>query len=1433
MWQLRTLLLAAAALLAMLVLSDAQQLTGTFTVGVAASLTGAFSEWTEAVNGYKLWANTINAAGGIPLHDLSGVTYSYGVKLVVRDDLSTADGHTAAVKALLQVDNAHFILGASPIFAESESIAVNTAGVLNFHCCTGSASIFARKQTNVFGISADNALYTSELFTEFRSKNIFKIAVIYRDDLKELQSTCQGVIAQASAQLLSVTLEIKYTNSSVLGNLVGQLAASQAEALVFCGLSSESSTVAGLIAVQRKPLKAIVLGGAYSRDWNEQLGSLSVSVLSFAHWAPDLPRKDAFWGGSTAYAGKYKSIYNKDPSFVAAAASATGYTLQSVLPDVFRQCTLSSAALSDPAVLLFTSGAITCTDNNNRGQDRLVTTLAIANMDTFYGANQGYTPVILQTYEVTESLQKAYKPSLVLPLVTATRPLLLPQHNLYAPTCQPGTFKGTDEFLDCIPCNPGEFQEFPGRTNCELCPRNSIANSSAMPECLLCPANTVTVQRGSTQLTDCICQAGYYSETGLSGVACKPCPNNAVCQGDTALPAPLSGFYAERDAPFTMYSCNPSRQCTGNFTCADGYRGRMCYYCASGHYRLLGNCVRCPGQATSVAGYLLVLAAVWIVINVSFARTIEHLMVVVNFCQLLSIVVSFSLNWPAQLYQIMSFSSILSFEMDSLEPTCLAPNWRFEHNLIVQLLLPVAITALVALWCLFTYIIYRIKQRGASRSVRAAASLKMAQTAPWKQVLYALLDVPSDAREMKETVLERFAVPLNFLNIGYLVLLKYCLSSFSCTTINGVAYMSASPGDLCYTTKHWDLVLMGLTGLVIYNGGFILLYGNVIYWLRKGRALGDKFPLLLYGWMYEKYEAHYYWYESVILVQRTGLVLVSLFIKDPALQAVIGLIITVSVLLMDIRTSAYVDKQIHILQAGMDGVLSALLVAGLLFYNPLSSKGVVRIAEVVLLVAVLAAFSSAIISIFQGVLQRLAIMYLMSKHRPIAYKMGQRVKGYRHVWLRRCSAEDWDDWHRLCMVLIDYCHPTSEVSYLSLKKVGRFWRYLMTNFPETIDYLVSVDEEQRTHFNQFIEVLYDHFFDTSEEHQYQLYYFVNDKHKIMKTAFAKAKGTQAATELGAAMNRSVKIANATTVLSAVKHFKRGLASGAIATPAGGATSTVRDSGVNIRITADGGLSGRPSGAETELTTTEEGYRTQCSVADSAGEVIKPNKPVTEGKALQNGIMMAMAASRRAPPPAQISPTTRPAKPPTPTGLPTRVSGTPEPNSGRTASPAPTSAAPWDGAASPLAPRPLSRVPSSSYEEVLVIGSDAGASLFAAPAAAGARASSGGARGASSTSLPAAASSRLRSHSTMSPLGPSAGDVALPLGNPDVEELAFGSDTEHLGGDQYGGQQPLMVRGDSAEGLPDGGSPRLLAPPTLLRTATTPRATTASIMAGSM
>jgi hypothetical protein len=80
-------------------------------------------------------------------------------------------------------------------------------------------------------------------------------------------------------------------------------------------------------------------------------------------------------------------------------------------------------------------------------------------------------------------------------------------------------------------------------------------------------------------------QPGFFNRLGLPGLPCEPCPLNALCEGGTTRPVPIRGFYAEASAPFTMYRCNPSSVCTGNFTCKTGYRGRMCAYCDAGYFR--------------------------------------------------------------------------------------------------------------------------------------------------------------------------------------------------------------------------------------------------------------------------------------------------------------------------------------------------------------------------------------------------------------------------------------------------------------------------------------------------------------------------------------------------------------------------------------------------------------------------------------------------------------------------------------------------------------------------------------------------------------------------------------------------------------------------------------------------------------------------------
>ncbi len=61
----------------------------------------------------------------------------------------------------------------------------------------------------------------------------------------------------------------------------------------------------------------------------------------------------------------------------------------------------------------------------------------------------------------------------------------------------------------------GQFQDRPGQGNCEICAKNSFANTTGEVSCYQCPANTVTAERGSTALSDCVCQVRMCCKQGM------------------------------------------------------------------------------------------------------------------------------------------------------------------------------------------------------------------------------------------------------------------------------------------------------------------------------------------------------------------------------------------------------------------------------------------------------------------------------------------------------------------------------------------------------------------------------------------------------------------------------------------------------------------------------------------------------------------------------------------------------------------------------------------------------------------------------------------------------------------------------------------------------------------------------------------------------
>ena len=378
------------------------------------------------------------------------------------------------------------------------------------------------------------------------------------------------------------------------------------------------------------------------------------------------------------------------------------------------------------------------------------------------------------------------------------------------------------------------------------------------------------------------------------------------------------------------------------------------------------------------------------------------------------------------------------------------------------------------------------------------------------------------------------------------------LQSFYCYEFMGTQYMYYNPQEACYTPNHYTYMMIAAAGLIFYVFGYFVFLAVVLRHLRKTRSFGEKVPLLLFGWVYERYKAELYWYEIISLSQRTFFVVIAVFaLQYPDIQLLCAFGIEAMVLLTDVRFVPFIDEVSHSMNHACDLVVLVTTVIGIVYYNPLILPSTLNGMEIFLYFMIgLNLLFLLLVICYDGFLTAyLAI--LKGKHSKIAKKWGHSVRRYKAMynvftpifmfqWLTKARVDDWQEWHKLCVMVADYARPTSEVSWLSHKKIARFWRYLLANFPEVLDYLLSVDDEQRNAFSTFIDVMYEHFFESGEENHSQLYQVVSARYaapvglflanaseqdiaffqRVLKNAFEKVKGKEGARQITLAMSRS-------------------------------------------------------------------------------------------------------------------------------------------------------------------------------------------------------------------------------------------------------------------------------------------------------------------------
>uniref|UniRef100_A0A7S3VQK9 Guanylate cyclase domain-containing protein n=1 Tax=Dunaliella tertiolecta TaxID=3047 RepID=A0A7S3VQK9_DUNTE len=416
-----------------------------FRVGAVIGMVDQCAEINDAHNGYQLFANMLdNPDTSLFIKDQTGTKHRIRFNYTRYDDNCESEKHNALIQTLINEDKVHFLFGSTPVFAEQESVLANDAQRLLYHCCVGPDPIYEMDMKYIYGIQVSNTKYSQGAAKSMAlAGGVTKVFVFYLEDNIFTSTTCKSAIEYSTDVLhelktgYNITKVIKYTSADAAADprfyagLVDQAMSIGADAILGCDFKEPGFQVAKAVADRDYYLKALWLTVAPAyEDFADTLGpDASEFVLTPVQWHPAAKFADPFFGSAAEYSEKYSTTYGVSPSYVAAGASAVGYSLTTAIQDAFKGCTFRNQD-ADADGLLFDAGLLDCEKEegeNGTGYERVMRSLASQHIDTFFGAialnsfrrNVALTPI---TAQVQSGVLQA-----TLPIQVANKALVMPK----------------------------------------------------------------------------------------------------------------------------------------------------------------------------------------------------------------------------------------------------------------------------------------------------------------------------------------------------------------------------------------------------------------------------------------------------------------------------------------------------------------------------------------------------------------------------------------------------------------------------------------------------------------------------------------------------------------------------------------------------------------------------------------------------------------------------------------------------------------------------------------------------------------------------------------------------------------------------------------------------------------------------------------------
>jgi branched-chain amino acid transport system substrate-binding protein len=299
-------------------------------VGAVLSLSGPFAgPGVQAARGLELWAEDVNAAGGLTVADRGG---RWPVGLTLRDDAGRSEAAAAGVERLLAEERVDLLVGpySSVLLLAAAPVAERHGRVLWNH--GGSSDEVTRRGLRwVVNIASPASRYFVGLLEMTRAgrPSARRVALLHRTRGTFAPAVAAGAAAHAARAGFEVVLEAEYPASRAdFGPLVERVAGVRPDVVLGVGRTEDDLGLAA--ALRARPTGARVLGlvAAGVGAFGQALGAAAEGFFGPSQWEPGPDRRPDAGPSAAAFAARFRGRFGSGPDYPAAQAYAAGVVAQ-------------------------------------------------------------------------------------------------------------------------------------------------------------------------------------------------------------------------------------------------------------------------------------------------------------------------------------------------------------------------------------------------------------------------------------------------------------------------------------------------------------------------------------------------------------------------------------------------------------------------------------------------------------------------------------------------------------------------------------------------------------------------------------------------------------------------------------------------------------------------------------------------------------------------------------------------------------------------------------------------------------------------------------------------------------------------------------------------------------------------------------------------